>query len=203
MSYKLYLASASPRRREILDMLGFEYELMLPSVNEDSDITDPAALVRELSSRKAQAAMELLDDAQKKNALILGADTVVFAGGKILGKPRDKADAREMLTALSGSTHKVYSGVSLVRADGVLSESECTTVHFGAMSDADIDGYIASGEPMDKAGSYAIQGLSSLWIDGIEGCNYNVIGLPVRRLYKMLCDLGIDPMSLRRGADVG
>lgn len=203
MSYKLYLASASPRRREILDMLGFEYELLLPSVDEDSDITDPAALVRELSSRKAQAAMELLCDEDKKNALILGADTVVYSGGKILGKPRDKADAREMLASLSGTTHEVYSGVSLVRFDGVSSESECTTVHFGAMTDAEIDAYVASGEPMDKAGAYAIQGLSSMWIDGIEGCNYNVIGLPVRRLYKMLCDLGIDPISLRRGAEIG
>lgn len=203
MSYKLYLASASPRRREILDMLGFEYELLLPSADEDSDLTDPAALVRELSSRKAQAAMELLEDNEKKNALILGADTVVYSGGKILGKPRDKADAKAMLSSLSGTTHEVYSGVSLVSPAGTLSESECTTVHFGSMTDAEIDAYIATNEPMDKAGAYAVQGLASLWIDGIEGCNHNVIGLPVRRLYKMLCDLGIDPMSLRRGADIG
>jgi len=203
MSYKLYLASASPRRREILDMLGFKYELLLPSVDEDSDITDPAALVSELALRKAQAAMELLGADEKKNALIIGADTVVYSGGKILGKPRDRADAAEMLSSLSGTTHEVFSGIALVRQDDVRSESECTTVHFGTMTDAEIEAYVASGEPMDKAGAYAIQGLSSLWIDGIEGCNYNVIGLPVRRLYKMLCDLGIDPISLRRGAGIG
>ena len=109
----------------------------------------------------------------------------------------------EMLSSLSGTTHEVFSGIALVRQDDARSEGECTTVHFGTMTDAEIEAYVASGEPMDKAGAYAIQGLSSLWIDGIEGCNYNVIGLPVRRLYKMLCDLGIDPISLRRGAGIG
>ncbi len=203
MKYELYLASASPRRRELLDMLGFSYRLLLPNADENSTETDPARLVSELASRKAEAAMELLSADERKNALILGADTVVYANGEILGKPKDRADAARMLKMLAGTTHEVYSGVALVRADGTVSGSECTTVHFGAMSDAEIDAYVETGEPMDKAGSYAVQGICSLWIDGIEGCHFNVIGLPIRKMYKMLGDMGIDALSLRRTAENG
>jgi len=195
---KLYLASASPRRRELLDMLGFSYELLLPNANEDSSECDPARLVALLAKRKAEAALELLGAEERKNAVIIGADTVVYSEGRILGKPKDKADATAMLTALSDTTHEVYSGIAVVTAEKTVAESECTTVHFGHMSEAEIAAYVATGEPMDKAGAYAIQGICSLWIDGIEGCNYNVIGLPIRRMYNVLRSMGIDPMSLRR-----
>ena len=203
MSYELYLASASPRRRELLDMLGFSYRLLLPNADENSAETDPARLVAELAARKAEAALELLSAEERKNALIIGADTIVYANGEILGKPKDRADAVRMLRSLAGTTHAVYSGVALVKADGTVSGSECTTVHFGDMSDGEIDAYVATGEPMDKAGSYAVQGICSMWIDGIEGCHFNVIGLPIRKMYNMLREMGIDPMSLRRTAANG
>lgn len=203
MKYELYLASASPRRRELLDMLGFSYRLLLPNADENSTESDPSCLVAELAARKAEAAMELLSAEERKNALILGADTVVYANGEILGKPKDRADAARMLKMLEGTTHEVYSGIALVRADGTVSTAECTTVHFAEMTDAEIDAYVASGEPMDKAGSYAVQGICSMWIDGIEGCHFNVIGLPIRKMYKTLCDMGIDPMTLRRTAENG
>ena len=203
MSYELYLASASPRRRELLDMLGFSYRLLLPNADENSAETDPARLVAELAARKAEAALELLSAEERKNALIIGADTIVYANGEILGKPKDRADAVRMLRSLAGTTHAVYSGVALVKADGTVSGSECTTVHFGDMSDGEIDAYVTTGEPMDKAGSYAVQGICSMWIDGIEGCHFNVIGLPIRKMYKMLREMGIDPMSLRRTAENG
>ena len=203
MSYELYLASASPRRRELLDMLGFSYRLLLPNADENSAETDPARLVAELAARKAEAALELLSAEERKNALIIGADTIVYANGEILGKPKDRADAVRMLRSLAGTTHAVYSGVALVKADGTVSGSECTTVHFGDMSDGEIDACVATGEPMDQAGSYAVQGICSMWIDGIEGCHFNVIGLPIRKMYKMLREMGIDPMSLRRTAENG
>ena len=203
MSYKLYLASASPRRRELLDMLGFSYRLLLPNADENCAETDPARFVAELAARKAEAAMELLSSEERENALILGADTVVYANGEILGKPKDRADAVRMLTSFEGTTHEVYSGIAFASASGTVSASECTSVHFGKMSAEEIEAYVATGEPMDKAGSYAVQGICSMWIDGIEGCHFNVIGLPIRRMYKVLREMGIDPMSLRRTAENG
>ena len=203
MNYELYLASASPRRRELLDMLGFSYRLLLPNADENCTETDPGRYVAALAARKAEAAMELLIAEERKNALILGADTVVYANGEILGKPKDRADATRMLESFEGTTHHVYSGIALATASGTVSASECTTVHFGAMSKAEIDAYVSTGEPMDKAGSYAVQGVCSMWIDGIEGCHFNVIGLPIRRLYKTLCEMGIDPLSLRRKPENG
>ena len=203
MRYELYLASASPRRRELLDMLGFSYRLLLPNADESCEETDPARFVAELAARKAEAAMELLPSEERKNALVLGADTVVYANGEILGKPKDRADAVRMLTSFEGTTHEVYSGIALVTARGTVSTSECTSVHFGKMSAEEIAAYVATGEPMDKAGSYAVQGICSMWIDGIEGCHFNVIGLPIRKMYKTMREMGIDPMSLRRTAENG
>ena len=142
---KLYLASASPRRRELLDMLGFSYELLLPNANEESDERDPARLVALLAKRKAEAALELLDRDARENAVIIGADTVVHSAGKILGKPKNKADAKAMLASLSDTTHEVYSGIAVVTEEKTVAESECTTVHFGHMSEAEIDAYVATG----------------------------------------------------------
>lgn len=200
MKYELYLASASPRRRELLDMLGFSYTLLLPSVDESSEEKDPAMLVRELSARKACAAFMMLPEEKRKNALVLGSDTVVYAGGEILGKPKDAADAARMLSALEGTTHEVLSGISFVTLEGVFSDNDRTVVHFGEMSPEEIDAYVATAEPMDKAGAYAVQGICSLWIDGIEGCHFNVIGLPIRKMYTLLRKMGIEPIKLMESA---
>ena len=181
---RIVLASKSPRRREILSMLGIRFDVVSADADESSDITDPAALVQELALRKGRATRELLrakgewDD----DTLIIASDTVVAAGGEILGKPRDNADAARMLGLLSGTAHHVISGVSLLRGDREIADFDDTCVFFDDMTPADIDWYVQSGEPADKAGAYAVQGLASLWIKGLQGCYFNVVGLPVHKL---------------------
>ncbi len=185
---QVILASRSPRRREILTFLGVPFEIVSADADESSSLTDPVALVRELALRKGRATRELLrrEGRWSEDMLIIAADTVVAAGDRILGKPQDDADAAEMLRLLSGSAHRVISGIALLCGDREAVDSDETAVHFGTMSEKDIKRYVKSGEPQDKAGGYAIQGLASLWIKGLEGDYFNVVGLPVYRLNQLV-----------------
>ena len=181
---RVILASKSPRRREILSMLGVKFEILSADADEHSDITDPALLVRELSLRKGRAVRALLeaDGTWNEDTLIIASDTVVAAGNEILGKPRDDADAARMLRLLSGTEHRVVSGVALLFGAREIAAAEETAVCFAEMTDAQIEWYVKSGEPADKAGAYAVQGLASLYITGLRGDYFNVVGLPVHRL---------------------
>ena len=201
---KIILASKSPRRKEILQTLGIDFSIVTADTDECSDQTDPALLVEQLSLQKAQDVQDMLDAQDKllPDTLIIASDTVVARNGEILGKPHDREDARRMIHGLQNSTHHVLSGIALCYIDaegnreGAVSHAS-TAVHFGPMSDADVELYLDSGEPYDKAGAYAIQGLAGRWITGIEGDYFNVVGLPVN----VMCDLaqrtlGIDLLRL-------
>ena len=184
---RVVLASKSPRRREILSSLGIAFDIVSADADESSDITDPALLVRELALRKGRATRELLKARGEWNddTLIIASDTVVAIDGEILGKPRDKADAARMLSLLSGTAHHVISGIALLIGDREAADFDDTSVRFSPMSEAEIAWYVASGEPMDKAGAYAVQGLASLWVKGLDGCYFNVVGLPVHKLNEL------------------
>lgn len=198
---RIVLASKSPRRREILSMLGLKFDIVSADADEGSDITDPACLVRELSLRKARATRALLQQQGEWNddTLIIASDTVVAVNGTILGKPRDEADAARMLRLLSNRTHQVISGVSLLYGAQERADFDATSVHFCDMTQDEIAQYVGSGEPMDKAGAYAVQGLASVYIKGLEGDYFNVVGLPVHKLNTMLGELlGVSLLSLGR-----
>ena len=187
--FKLILASASPRRAEILRKAGFDFEVV-PVYADESPRPDEAATdyVRRLAEEKARtAARQLAKDAVDDFTFIIGADTVVVIGSEILGKPSSPANAREMLRRLSGKTHDVYSGLAVLQGNGSAHTAvEKTRVTFQPLSEEEIENYIASGEPFDKAGAYAIQGRGGKFISRIEGCYFNVMGLPLARLYSLL-----------------
>ena len=190
----IILASGSPRRRELMQQIGLDFEVQVSEVEENVTSTVPAEVVQELSRQKAEAvAGSILDrEGGKEDSLVLGADTIVACDGRILGKPRDEADAVRMLTMLSGRAHEVYTGVTFVYADPVDGSRkehtfyECTKVHFAPMSAEEIAEYVATGDPLDKAGAYGIQGFCARYITGIEGDYNNVVGLPVGRVYQEL-----------------
>lgn len=177
---KIYLASASPRRREILSALGVRFEVVRSDADESSDEKDPGRLTELLAKRKAEGA--LIENGE--DALVIACDTVVFAEGEILGKPQNAKDAERMLRLLSGKTHSVVSGICLKYGGRTVTAHETTYVKFCEMSDSDIALCMRDGEPMDKAGAYAIQGTASLFIEGIEGDYFNVVGLPTHLLFK-------------------
>ena len=180
----LVLASASPRRRELLTQAGISFSVHPAHIPEDPyPNEDPITYVTRLAREKAEAVYRELADPQ---ALILGADTTVTLDKTILGKPADPADAARMLRLLSGRSHRVITGVALVSADSVEVAAEVTAVRFLTLSDEEIAAYVASGEPMDKAGAYAIQGLAARWIPRIEGCYFNVVGLPLALVSTLL-----------------
>ena len=182
----LILASASPRRRELLTQAGFNFRVHPAHIPEDLLAgEDPIAYVTRLAREKAQAVYDQLAAAEPRIA-VLGADTTVTLDNHILGKPEDAADAARMLRLLSGRTHRVITGVSLVSAVGVETAAEVTAVQFLTLSDAEIETYVATGEPMDKAGAYAIQGRAARWIPRIEGCYFNVVGLPIALVATLL-----------------
>ncbi|MBO5842140.1 MAG: septum formation protein Maf [Clostridia bacterium] len=200
----IILASKSPRRKEILEMLGVPFTVMTADTDEHSTQTDPAMLVEQLALQKATDVQDMLDaqDKLQPGTLIIASDTVVALNGEILGKPRDRDDARRMIKGLQNTTHHVLSGIAFCYVDadgnrkGAYSHAS-TAVHFGPMSDEDVELYISSDEPYDKAGAYAIQGLAGRWITGIEGDYFNVVGLPVN----VMCELakaafGIDLLRL-------
>lgn len=176
---KLILASASPRRRELLAQAGIPFEAAASNAKEDVRGSDPGKIVEELSCRKAQAVAE-----NYPGRMILGADTVVVLDGRILGKPGDAAEARAMLHALQGRTHQVYTGVTLISNGKANSFHEKTDVSLYPMTEREIDDYVESGDGMDKAGSYGIQGRFAVHIRGISGDYYNVVGLPLGRLWQ-------------------
>lgn len=181
---RLILASASPRRRELLAQAGFTFEVRPAHVNEDARPgEDPIAYVVRLARDKAQAVFAELND---PGVVVLGADTTVTLDGHILAKPEDAADAARMLRMLSGRTHTVVTGVAVATSTGTEAAAEVTCVQFLTLSDEEIAAYIATGEPMDKAGAYGIQGLAAKWIPRIQGCYFNVVGLPLALVTTML-----------------
>ncbi len=184
---KYILASKSPRRREILTNIGIDFEIVTSDTDESSDIKDPVALTEELSKRKGRDVSLLL---QKQGRLdgetvIISADTVVACDGEILEKPRNKDDAYRMLRMLSGRQHEVVSGITLICGDKERTSHSTTKVYFNELSDKEISRYIDSGEPFDKAGAYAIQGLASLFVNRIDGCYFGVVGLSVNLLNEL------------------
>jgi septum formation protein len=183
----LVLASASPRRKELLTQAGFTFTVAPASIPEDPRPGEnPVAYVTRLAREKAEAVFARLESEQK-SLIVLGADTtVVAANGGILGKPADAADAALMLRLLSGATHQVITGVAVVSPSRIETAAEVTHVSMRTLSDEEIAAYIATGEPMDKAGAYAIQGRAARWIPRIHGCYFNVVGLPLALVTGML-----------------
>ena len=185
---KLILASQSPRRAELLKQMGLSFEVR-PSNTEE--VTEPGLTPHEevvsLSLQKARAVYGSLTE----EAVVLSADTVVVLDDKILGKPRDEADAKKMLSALSGRSHFVLTGVTVMGPKGTQTHCEKTQVTFRTLSEKEIDAYIATSEPMDKAGAYGIQGLGGLFVSHLAGDYFNVVGLPVCAAGQMLRSAGI------------
>jgi len=184
---KIILASGSPRRRELLEQIGIEFEVCVSKAPESTSRTKPVEVVKELSYEKAKA---VYNDGHSSD-IVIGADTVVYLDEKILGKPKDEKQCRQMLKSIAGRSHKVYTGVTILWKEPsggmhVLSFCETTKVRVFPMTDKEIDDYIASGDPMDKAGAYGIQGPFARYIEGVEGDYNNVVGLPVARLYREL-----------------
>ena len=183
----LILASASPRRRELLIQAGFTFQVHPAHIPEDPHPNeDPIAYVTRLAREKAQAVFAEYSSKTSDPLQVLGADTTVTLDNQILGKPEDSADAARMLRLLSGRTHRVITGVALVTAQSTQVASEVTAVKFLTLSEEDISAYIATGEPMDKAGAYAIQGRAARWIPRIDGDYFNVVGLPIALVSTLL-----------------
>jgi septum formation protein len=186
----LILASSSPRRAELLRAAGISFTIRAASVDESIRPNEPPRdYVARLSREKARAVA-------RDDELTLGADTTVVINGEIAGKPSDEEDARRMLRALSGRWHEVLTGVTLARADQTLSAIASTRVKFARLSDAEINWYVSTGEPMDKAGAYAIQGYASLFVERIEGSYSNVVGLPVHLAYQLARQMGVDLLRI-------
>lgn len=183
---RIILASGSPRRKELLEQVRIPFEIRISSCKEQITKTVPRDVVMELSFQKASDIAASLSEAEKKDCLIIGADTIVAHNGKILGKPSDEEEAFSMLSSLSNTSHQVYTGVTLIHffkgKKQVKTFYECTEVFFYPLSSKEIKDYIRSKEPMDKAGAYGIQGLAAAFVRRIEGDYYNVVGLPIARL---------------------
>ena len=187
----IILASASPRRKALLEMLGVQGLTVIPAKGEetiDPSLT-PEELVKALSRQKAA---EVAAEHATEDAVVIGADTVVVLDGAVLGKPKDRADAKRMLSALSGRSHTVWTGITAIRGKTALSRAERTEVFFRPLLEREIDAYIATGEPLDKAGAYGAQDLASLFVERIDGDFFNVVGLPLCALGKLLKELGVD-----------
>lgn len=196
-NWKVVLASASPRRKVLLEQMGIEPEICPSHLQENSRQTEPGQMVMELSQVKAQDIACSWD----KGTMVIGADTVVALGKRIMGKPKDGEEAFRMLSALSGKTHQVYTGVTVMLCLGEgrfhgASFYEKTDVEVYPMTEEEIRSYIATGEPMDKAGAYGIQGLFAAWIKGISGDYSNVVGLPLGRLYHEIKTLLLQDQEL-------
>lgn len=184
----IILASGSPRRRELLEMLGAEFEVC-PA--QGDEIVPPGLSPEETVKALALAKAEEIFG-KRPDGLILAADTVVELDGEILGKPRDEADARRMLSAMSGRSHRVFTGIAAISGTERIVESEETEVTFRPLGEREIFSYVAGGEPMDKAGAYGVQGLASLFVERINGDFFNVMGLPLCRVGRILSRMGVD-----------
>ncbi len=188
----LILASQSPRRRELLALVGLPFRVAAADIDETVDpLLPPQEEVARLSREKALAV------AREPGDTVIAADTLVVLDGRILGKPHSPAEATQMLTALSGSEHLVMTGLTVLRGGRALTHTELTRIRFRPLSQAEIRAYVATGEPMDKAGAYGIQGGAALFAQGIEGDYYNVMGLPLCRLWQMLTELAPDLLEDR------
>lgn len=190
---KIILASASPRRAQLMEQLGINFRIMVSEVDEQiTPGQSPETLVQELARRKAEA-VALGED----EGLVIAADTLVISDGHIFGKPTSPDEAVAMLQQLSGKSHTVVTGVAVVNAatGEVLTGAEKTEVYFRPLTEEEIWAYVRSGEPLDKAGAYGIQGLGSLLVSRIEGCFFNVVGLPLAKLAEMLRHFGVDLLN--------
>ncbi len=186
---RIVLASASPRRKELLELIGLRFEVEPSNYDEETvSGSEPHEMVRELSLGKARAAA-----AKHGNAIIIGADTIVVLGDKVMGKPHMAPEAREMLRTLGGKVHSVITGFAILDAETgkVLSRSVETKVHMRKLTPEEIDSYVRSKEPLDKAGGYAIQGLGAVLVERIEGDYFNVVGLPLSALAESLKEFGV------------
>src|SRR5260221_11793495 len=182
----IILASQSPRRKELLERAGIAFEVRVADIDESVNAGEtPQQYVRRLAARKALAVR------REDGECVLGADTTVVADGEIFGKPADAGDAARMLRLLAGRRHEVLTGIALRYGQNLIIDAAETTVQFGAMSEAEIDAYVRSGEPMDKSGAYGIQRLASRYIERIEGCYANVAGLPVELVCRYLRRLAL------------
>lgn len=188
------LASQSPRRRQLLEQMGFTEFQIRPAHGEEvaAPGLTPTQLVEALSRQKAEEIAAGADP----DALIIAADTVVAVDGQVLGKPHSTEEAVEMLLSLSGREHTVYTGVTLRRGGQTITRHEATQVRFRPLTREEIDAYVATGEPMDKAGAYGIQGRGALLVEGIQGDYYNVVGLPVCLVGRLLAQFGVDPFLI-------
>lgn len=209
--YKIVLASESPRRREIMETMGISFEAMASNVEEVVQETEPEEMVKALAALKTRHIASIMDqnllsnerkDNRQEDIIIIGADTMVFYQEHALGKPKDEADAVRMLQMLSGKTHEVYTGVCIIikkheEEDRLISFAVSTKVTVQTLSSGQIKDYIATGEPMDKAGAYAIQGRFGIHIKEINGDYYNVVGFPIAKIYETLFGYGIDIKNLK------
>ena len=187
---EVILASQSPRRKELMGLFHIPFTVRVSDADETmAPNLSPAEAVAQVSRRKAEAVSRQADD------VVIAADTIVVLGSQILGKPRDEADASRMLHLLSGRDHQVMTGMTVLRGDQALVCTEITDIHFRPLSDREIDAYIRTGEPMDKAGSYGIQGGAALFADRMHGDYYNVMGLPVCRLGQLLRQIAPEIME--------
>ena len=202
--HRILLASGSPRRRELLTQAGLDFYVQTADVDETPTATEPAAVVEELSRRKAEAVYRLQEIPDRQETVVVAADTIVAMDGEILGKPKDAEDAVRMLRRLSGRTHQVFTGVTVIPMGDARSHrhgekqgeregitfSVGTRVTFYELTEEDIRDYVASGEPMDKAGAYGIQGLGARLVERIEGDYNNVVGFPLAHFLRILTEMG-------------
>lgn len=186
--YNVILASASPRRREIFSLLGIKCEIRASNINEPISAEDPALQAMKHAKNKCNT---VLKQASKQD-LVVAADTIVVLEGRILGKPQNQEEARSFLRSLSGKTHTVITGICTGNTECQRSAHESTQVCFAHLSDSEIEDYINTNEPMDKAGAYGIQGFGSQFITRIEGCYFNVMGFPVRRFYNTITNMKLE-----------
>lgn len=198
MMRRIILASASPRRKELLEQIGLTFDILVSDAPEVITKSEPAEVVAELSLQKAEAVAQKIAAQEKglpktasqkaeKGVIVIGADTVVCQDGQIMGKPKDKEEAAKMLSRLAGNTHSVFTGVTVIADGAVVRTFSCETkVCVYPMTQKEIWDYIGTGEPMDKAGAYGIQGRFAAWVESIEGDYNNVVGLPVAALWQVL-----------------
>ena len=187
---QLILASQSPRRKELLGLFHIPFVIKVADIDEAMDPSrSPAEEVARVSRAKAEAIARNAED------VVIAADTIVVLEEEVLGKPKDEADAVRMLTALSGRDHQVMTGMTVLRGEKALTCTEITDIHFRPLSQKEIEAYVATGEPMDKAGSYGIQGGAALFAEKMHGDYYNVMGLPVCRLWQMLREIAPEIME--------
>jgi len=197
--FKIVLASTSPRRISLLRQTGMRFNVVTPVEDETSVKPDPEERVMENALAKARSVLGNVDE-----GLVVGADTVVYIDEKILGKPSSDDEAHRMMETLSGRVHRVFTGLAVIDAESGREIVCCeeTQVHLMELSDEEISRYVESGEPMGKAGAYAIQGLGAVFVDRVVGCFHNVVGLPLSLLWKMIRGMGYDPFSLIEWANV-